>query len=94
MHWLESQIHRRWAHGFFCLAYVLVGIPVAIRVRSRDYLTSFFVCFLPVVVFNHPLHNICMKMAEAGRAPSFTPWLGDVILALLGVGFLLRALRN
>ena len=69
LHWIESQIHRRWTNGFFCLAYVIIGIPVAMHVRSRDYLTSFFACFLPVVVFNHPLHNICIKMAEAGRAP-------------------------
>ena len=94
LHWIESQIHRRWTNGFFCLAYVIIGIPVAMRVRSRDYLTSFFACFLPVVVFNHPLHNICIKMAEAGRAPSMMPWVGDVVLILLGYGLLSRALRH
>ncbi len=84
MHWLNAQVNRRWANGFFCLAFVMMGIPVSMRARSRDYLTSFFACFLPVVLLNHPLHNFCIKLAESGRAPAQLPWLGNVLLICLG----------
>ena len=73
MHWLKAQVNRRWANGFFCLAFVMMGIPVSMRARSRDYLTSFFACFLPVVLLNHPLHNFCIKLAESGRARHNSP---------------------
>jgi lipopolysaccharide export system permease protein len=94
MHWIETQINRRWTNGFFCLAFVTIGIPVAMRVRSRDYLTSFFACFVPVVLLNHPLHNFCIKLAESGRAPSVLPWAGDLLLILLGAVLLSRSLRH
>jgi lipopolysaccharide export system permease protein len=94
LHWIETQINRRWTNGFFCLAYVAIGIPVAMRVRSRDYLTSFFACFLPVVLLNHPLHNLCIKLAESGRAPAALPWAGDLLLILIGGVLLSRSLRH
>jgi lipopolysaccharide export system permease protein len=94
IHWLEAQINRRWTNGFFCLAYVAIGIPVAMRVRARDYLTSFFACFVPVVVLNHPLHNFCIKLAESGRAPAVLPWAGDLLLIGLGAILLSRAIRH
>ena len=27
MHWLKAQVNRRWTNGFFCLAFVMIGIP-------------------------------------------------------------------
>jgi lipopolysaccharide export system permease protein len=92
--WLKAQVNRRWTNGFFCLTFVMIGIPVAIRMRSRDYLSSFFTCFLPVVLINHPLHNFCIKMAEAGRAPPALPWAGDVVLFVVGVWMLYRLSRH
>jgi len=94
MHWLKTQINRRWANGFFCLAFVMMGIPVSMRARSRDYLTSFFACFLPIVLLNHPLHNFCIKLAESGRAPAQLPWVGDLLLIAFGAWLLNRALRH
>lgn len=94
LHWIQAQVNRRWTNGFFCLAYVMIGIPVAMRIRSRDYLTSFFACFLPVVLLNHPLHNFCIKLAESGRAPAVMPWAGDLLLIVLGAFLLSRSLRH
>jgi lipopolysaccharide export system permease protein len=94
IHFLKAQVNRRWANGFFCLAFVMVGIPVSMRARSRDYLTSFFACFLPVVLLNHPLHNFCIKLAESGRAPPQLPWVGDILLVVAGAWLLHRALKH
>ena len=94
MHWLKAQVNRRWTNGFFCLAFVMIGIPVSMRIRSRDYLTSFFACFLPVVLLNHPLHNFCIKLAESGRAPAQLPWVGDLLLIGFGAWLLTAACRH
>ena len=34
MHWLKAQVNRRWANGFFCLAFVMMGIPVSMRAAA------------------------------------------------------------
>ncbi len=69
----------------------MIGIPVSMRVGSRDYLTSFFACFLPIVLLNHPLHNLCIKLAESGRAPApeLTLGEGDMLLIAFGAWLLL-----
>ncbi|MCU0871623.1 MAG: LptF/LptG family permease, partial [Pirellulaceae bacterium] len=36
LHRLETEPFRRWASGFSCLAFVLVGAPLAIRMRNSD----------------------------------------------------------
>lgn len=93
LHWLQSQIYRRWTNGFFSLAFVMVGVPVAIMLRSGDPLTAFFLCFLPILLLNHPLHSFCIRMSESGRMPAWSPWIGNVVLMVLGVWMLHRLNR-
>ncbi len=38
---LELVPWRRWANGFSCLFFVMVGAPLAIRLRNADIWTSF-----------------------------------------------------
>jgi lipopolysaccharide export system permease protein len=93
LHYLQTQVYRRWTNGFFSLAFVMVGVPVAILLRSGDPLSAFFLCFAPVILVNHPLHNFCIRMAETGRLPPWSPWIGNVVLMSLGVWLLHRLNR-
>src|SRR5262249_33127981 len=52
---LETEPHRRWANGFSCLCFVVLGVPLAIRRRNADFLTNFFMCFLPILIIYYPL---------------------------------------
>lgn len=89
--WLETLSYRRWANGFFCLAYVMLGVPVAMLLRSGDHLSNFFVCFLPILLVNYPLHAIFIQLAQAGNAPSWTPWAGNVLMMLAGIWLLRKS---
>lgn len=93
VHYLKTQVYRRWTNGFFSLAFVMVGVPVAIMLRSGDPLSAFFLCFAPVLLVNHPLHNFCIRMAESGRMPPWSPWIGNVVLMAVGVWLLQRLNR-
>ena len=42
---LHMEPHRRWANGFSCLCFVMVGAPLAVVLRNADFLTAFFICF-------------------------------------------------
>jgi lipopolysaccharide export system permease protein len=50
LHRLHTEPWRRWANGFSCLCFVIVGVPVAAWMRFSEFIASFFICFLPILV--------------------------------------------
>jgi lipopolysaccharide export system permease protein len=85
---LESEPHKRWSSGFACLAFAMLGIPAAVRLRSGDYVTSFFMCFMPIVLVYQPLQFFCFDLAQVGRLPAWAPWLTNVALATAGAALM------
>lgn len=90
---LATEPYRRWANGFSCLCFALVGAPMAIRLRNSDFLTSFFVCFLPILVVYYPLMLGGVDGAKNGTLPPYGVWLGNLLLTIWGVWLLRRVLR-
>jgi lipopolysaccharide export system permease protein len=91
---LHMEPHRRWANGFSCLCFVMVGAPLAILLRNSDFLTSFFICFLPILVVYYPLLIFAVDRTKTGGIPSFSVWLGNVILVACGCWLMRRVLRR
>ena len=85
---------RRWANGFSCLCFVLVGAPMAIRMRNADFLTSFFLCFLPILIVYYPVFMLGVDQAKRGAVPPITVWLGNVLIVLWGWWLLRRVVRQ
>jgi lipopolysaccharide export system permease protein len=85
---------RRWANGFSALCFVLVGAPMAIRMRNADFLTSFFLCFLPILVVYYPLFMLGVDGAKDGRLPPAAAWLGNLLIAVWGWWLLRRAVTR
>lgn len=90
---LLTEPHRRWSAGFSCLFFVWVGAPMAIRLKNRDFLTSFFLCFLPILVVYYPLLAYGVEGAKNGTLPPYAVWAGNALLALWGWWLLKRVLR-
>jgi lipopolysaccharide export system permease protein len=91
---LHMEPHRRWANGFSCLCFVMVGAPLAIILRNSDFLTSFFICFLPILIVYYPLLLFSVERAKAEGLPAFSVWLGNVILVACGCWLMRRVLRH
>ena len=85
---------RRWANGFSCLCFVLVGAPMAIRMRNADFLTSFFLCFLPILVVYYPVFMLGISRVKAGVMPPPAVWMGNVLITLWGLWLLRRVVRG
>ena len=90
---LLTEPHRRWSAGFSCLCFVLVGAPMAIRMRNRDFLTSFFVCFLPILLVYYPLLMFGVSGAKDGTVPAYSVWAGNALLLFWGMWLLQRVMR-
>jgi len=93
LHRLQTEPWRRWANGFSCFFFVLVGAPLAIRMRNADLWTSFAVCFLPILIVYYPLMAYGVDRAKCGELPPYAVWLGNVILAAAGLWLLRKIVR-
>jgi lipopolysaccharide export system permease protein len=94
LHRLYTEPWRRWANGFSCLCFVMVGVPVAVWLRYSEFIASFFICFLPILVVYYPLLAVSVDQAKDGALPPQAVWLGNIILALAGVWLLRRVNRH
>lgn len=90
---IHTEPPRRWANGFSCLCFALVGSAMAIRMRNSDALTSFFLCFGPILLVYYPLLAFGVDRAKAGAITPYAVWLANVILAAWGLWLLRRVLR-
>jgi lipopolysaccharide export system permease protein len=90
---LQTEPWRRWANGFSCFAFVLVGAPLAIRLRSSDVWTSFLLCFLPILVVYYPLLAYGVDLAKSGDLPPYCVWMGNLVLVAVGFWMVRRVLR-
>lgn len=91
---LHTEPWRRWANGFSCLCFVLVGIPVSIRMRFSEFIASFFICFLPILLVYYPLLAVSVDKAKDGTFPPQAVWLGNIVLAAAGIWLLRRGNRH
>jgi lipopolysaccharide export system permease protein len=89
---LKTEVPRRWANGFSCLCFTMVGAAVAIR-RRTDALKSFFVCFLPILGIYYPLMMSSVDRAKSGAFPPYAVWLANVLLLLAGAWMLRKVVR-
>ncbi len=90
---LQTEPWRRWANGFSCFFFVLVGAPLAVRMKNSDLWTSFALSFLPVLILYYPLLMLGVDRAKSGALPPYCVWLGNVILAVVGLWLLRKVVR-
>ena len=86
--------HRRWANGFSCLAFAMIGIPIALRMRTSNYATTFGVCFLPILAIYYPLFMFGLSGAKGGELPPYGAWLGNLACMLIGGFWIWRSFRR
>ncbi len=84
---------RRWANGFSCLFFVLVGAPLAVRLRNADMWTSFGLCFLPILLIYYPLLMYGLDRAKCGALPPYFIWLGNAVLLGASCWILRKVMR-
>lgn len=89
---LAAEIQIRPAQALGCLCFVLIGCPIGIWFSRSDYLSSFIICFLPIVTVYYPLMLCGINLAKSGKMPiPLVIWPANAILAIWAL-FLLRKL--
>tara|TARA_B100000945_G_scaffold250900_1_gene207634 strand:+ start:2143 stop:3330 length:1188 start_codon:yes stop_codon:yes gene_type:complete len=90
----EAEPYRRWANGFCCLAFVLIGATYAIRKRVADFWTCFATVFFPIVVLYYPFFQLGVNQAKSGDLPPYTVWMGNIVFFMVGLWMIRKMIRK
>ena len=90
----EAEPYRRWANGFCCLAFVLIGATYSIRRRVADFWNCFATVFFPVVVAYYPIFQFGVNQAKAGNLPPYSVWMGNIFFFAVGLWLVQRLIRK
>ncbi len=91
---LKTEPFRRWANGFSCLCFAMIGTPVAMLRRHADALTNFFVCFLPILVVYYPLMMFGEDLSTSGQLPPISFWMANVALLIPAILLMRRIIQH
>jgi lipopolysaccharide export system permease protein len=90
---LRTEPWRRWSNGFSCFCFVVVGVPLAIRLKTADFFYSFMLCFFPILAIYYPLMAYGVDRAKAGALPPYMVWLGNFVCLAIGAWLMRRVTR-
>lgn len=90
-HRLAVEPWRRWANGFSCLCFVVVGAPLALRMQNSDFWVVFFLCFMPILLAYYPLLMFGISQTKTGNLAPIFVWTGNAVMFFVGWLLLRRA---
>ncbi len=91
----RTEIHSRFALSASCVFFVLLGAPFSIMQAKRQFLTSFFLCFLPILIVYYPIALLMMTLARADSVhPVWSAWVANTILCVGGMYTLRKVLQH
>lgn len=92
---LNTEIYSRFAMSTSCFFFVLIGGPFSILQARRQFLTSFFICFLPILLIYYPIALLMISLCKQGQAnPAYAMWSGNALLGIAGCWVLYKVLKH
>lgn len=86
----RTEVQNRFALSCSCFFFALLGSPFAVLQARSQFLTNFFLCFLPILLVYYPVVLLMMNLSITGRVnPALAMWLGNFLL-LIGASFVLK----
>jgi lipopolysaccharide export system permease protein len=93
---LQVEPPRRWATGFSCICFMFIGAPFAIWLGQRgvsDGFSSFFACFIPILLLYYPLLMFGLQKAKHGSLPANSVWIANICIVIVGIWFMRKIHR-
>jgi lipopolysaccharide export system permease protein len=94
-HRLHTELHNRFATSCSCLFFVLLGAPFAMVMGTRQFLTSFLFCFVPILVIYYPVSMLTQNLSKAGQLdPTWSVWSANALMFVVAAYFFRRVLQH
>lgn len=83
-------VHKRLSQALSCMTFIIVGIPLGIKLRSGHLTVGFGASFMVILLFYYPLVVTGFVLAEDTSTPVIPAlWGANIIIFISGI-FLLR----
>lgn len=86
----DISLHKRLSQALACLAFIVIGIPLGIKLRSGNLMVGFGASFLVILFIHYPLVVTGIVMAENKLIPVVPALWGADIILFLGGFFVFR----
>ena len=63
----------------------MVGIPLAIRMKTADPMTTFGIVFLPTLLVYYPIFVLTVDMAKQGQIAACGVWISNGLFAGISI---------
>ena len=92
---IHTDIHKRFALSASCFFFAFLGAPFSVLQARRQVLTSFFMCFLPILLLYYPIALLMMDQSKSGVLnPAWAMWTGNAILVPFALTTLRKVLKH
>jgi lipopolysaccharide export system permease protein len=94
-HRFTTEIHSRMAMAASCFFFTLVGGPFSMLQARRQFITSFIMCFLPILIIYYPVMFLMLNLCKSGTLdPSWAMWTPNLILTLASLFALRKIIQH
>jgi lipopolysaccharide export system permease protein len=91
----HTELHNRFALSCSCFVFALIGGPFSILQGRRQFLTTFFVCFVPILLIYYPVVLLMINLSRSGIVhPGWAMWVGNLLLLIAAAFVMRRAVRH
>ncbi|MCA9065159.1 MAG: LptF/LptG family permease [Planctomycetaceae bacterium] len=91
----RTEIHSRFSMACSCLFFTLVGGPFSMLQARRQFITSFIMCFLPILLIYYPVMFLMVNLCKSGTIdPWWSMWIPNSILLVAGLFTLRKVMQH
>ncbi len=91
----HTEIHGRFALSASCFFFTLLGGPFSILQARRQVLTTFFMCFLPILTAYYPIVFLMMNQSKNDVVnPAWAMWVANALIVPVAWYTMRRVLRH
>ena len=91
----RAEIHNRFSMSASCWFFALLGGPFAMLQARRQFITSFIICFLPILVIYYPVMFLMINLCKTGTlSPWWAMWVPNLIIGVAGLLVLRKVVQH
>ncbi len=91
----QAEIHSRFSMSASCWFFAFLGGPFAMLQARRQFITSFIICFMPILVIYYPVMFLMMNLCKTGTLdPWWAMWVPNLIIGVAGFLVLRKVVQH
>lgn len=91
----RAEIHNRFSMSASCWFFAFLGGPFAMLQARRQFITSFILCFLPILIMYYPVMFLMINLCKTGTIePWWAMWIPNLIVGTAGLLVLRKVVQH